>query len=233
MPLDPLPSWVTRLRASTSDLFVADIFKAWSQLRFARAPFQLCVPPRPSAHVLRLEKLLERGLRERGLAQDYACLHWRVGRKFGHAGAEAARALARLTLRYVRALAARGVHVRSLLLLTQLMNHAKVAFRAELRRLAPQLTLVSPWDVYAASPEIFTDPVANFDATIAEKRLCARAHTFIASAHSTFSAHIDGLRAMSGMPTESTVWVSSACGERVTSANLTSDCLEVPVVRQR
>ena len=202
--------WVQKLLAIGGDVLVPNMLSLLYKIR--QAPmFGLCRQPQLGPTMVDFTRRLEAALVGHGLQRPYACMHWRVedmlcglrepcpiGGDFAFSDPSMAADLV------TKVLARHRPRVRSLLVLTQPSNlmlgafAAALANRSELEdgtrgRGRRPFVVIAPARVYAADAQAYPEHVVSFEATFAEKALCAQAAYFFGDQRSSFSAHISAM----------------------------------------
>ena len=202
--------WVQKLLAIGGDVLVPNMLSLLYKIR--QAPmFGLCRQPQLGPTMVDFTHRLEAALVGHGLQRPYACMHWRVedmlcglrepcpiGGDFAFSDPSMAADLV------TKVLARHRPRVRSLLVLTQPSNlmlgafAAALANRSELEdgtrgRGRRPFVVIAPARVYAADAQAYPEHVVSFEATFAEKALCAQAAYFFGDQRSSFSAHISAM----------------------------------------
>ena len=206
--VDASTPWVQKLRAIGGDVLVPNMLSLLYKIR--QAPmFCLCRQPQLGPTMVDFTHRLEAALVGHGLQRPYACMHWRVedmlcSREPCPLGDFAFSDPSLAADLVTEALARHRPRVRSLLVLTQPSNLMLGAFaealanRSELEdgtrgRGRRPFVVIAPARVYAADAQAYPEHVVSFEATFAEKALCAQAAYFFGDQRSSFSAHISAM----------------------------------------
>jgi hypothetical protein len=202
--------WVQKLLAIGGDVLVPNMFNLLYKIR--QGPlFRLCQQPQLGLTMVDFTQRLEAALVGHGLERPYACMHWRVedllcgAREPCPPGGDFAFSDPFMAADLVtEALARHRPRVRSLLVLTQQSNLMLGAFaealanRSELgnsfgRKGRRPFVVIAPARVYAADARAYPEKIVSFEASFAEKALCAQAAYFFGDQRSSFSAHISAM----------------------------------------